>query len=282
YLHPLRAPDGTIVTRGYPMENIPGERHDHPHHRGLGFTHGDVHGYDFWGNEFTQKPRSPKGIVGMTHIRHEAGKTAGTISGTFEWSKPGGEVLLTEEREMVFHAGSGNRLVGFDEGRHEQFRLLARLGQRLRFRGNPRDHFETGVHRLVHQRTLRIVLFRRHHRQQLSGRLPYGNRDRLTVSLHELVVHESMRYRNRRQAALGIDDPVSHLLRPSLLLVEPILPRCHRREPVSRRKRMLGHRFASRLLRRLHHVIADELPLGLERLTTHLLNELHADRFAFM
>ena len=114
YLHPLRAADGTIVTRGYPMENIPGERHDHPHHRGLWFTHGDVNGYDFWGNEFTQKPRSKKGIVRMTHIRHEGGKAGGTISGTFEWAKPGGEVLLTEEREMVFHSGSGNRLVDFD------------------------------------------------------------------------------------------------------------------------------------------------------------------------
>src|SRR5205809_785227 len=35
----------------YPMETVPDETHDHPHHRGLWFTHGDVNGYDFWGNE---------------------------------------------------------------------------------------------------------------------------------------------------------------------------------------------------------------------------------------
>ena len=52
YLHPLRTADGKVVTRGFPMvTDIPGEAHDHPHHRGLWFTHGDVNGYDFWANE---------------------------------------------------------------------------------------------------------------------------------------------------------------------------------------------------------------------------------------
>src|ERR1039458_801716 len=36
YLHPLRTADGKVVTRGFPMvTDIPGEAHDHPHHRGL-------------------------------------------------------------------------------------------------------------------------------------------------------------------------------------------------------------------------------------------------------
>ena len=61
-----------------------------------------------------QKPRSKKGIVRMTAIRHKAGKASGTISGTFEWAVPGGEVLLTEERNMVFHSGPANRVVDFD------------------------------------------------------------------------------------------------------------------------------------------------------------------------
>ena len=114
YLHPVRSAGGVIVTRGYPMENIPGENRDHAHHRGLWFSHGDVNGYDFWANEFTQKPRSKKGIVRLNEIRHTAGKSSGAISGTFEWVEPGGEVLLTEEREMVFHSGPSNRLVDFD------------------------------------------------------------------------------------------------------------------------------------------------------------------------
>jgi len=55
YLHPLRTADGKIITRHYPMENVKGESHDHPHHRGLWFTHGDVNGLDFWSNEPDQK-----------------------------------------------------------------------------------------------------------------------------------------------------------------------------------------------------------------------------------
>src|SRR5690348_11345246 len=56
YLHPLRTADGKVVTRGYPMtSDIPGEAHDHPHHRGLWFAHGDVNGYNFWANEPSQE-----------------------------------------------------------------------------------------------------------------------------------------------------------------------------------------------------------------------------------
>jgi hypothetical protein len=50
YLHPLRSAQGTVVTRGWPMvKDIPGESHDHPHHRAMFFAHGDINGVDFWG-----------------------------------------------------------------------------------------------------------------------------------------------------------------------------------------------------------------------------------------
>src|SRR5436190_14487418 len=49
-LYPLRTATGTIVTRGFPLEQRPGERVDHPHHVGLWLTHGDVNGLDFWNN----------------------------------------------------------------------------------------------------------------------------------------------------------------------------------------------------------------------------------------
>ncbi len=59
YLHPLRSASGKIVTRRFPMEQVEGEVRDHPHHRGLWFSHGDVNGYDFWANERSSKrPKS--------------------------------------------------------------------------------------------------------------------------------------------------------------------------------------------------------------------------------
>jgi hypothetical protein len=49
-LYPLRTAAGVPVTRGWPLDPLPGERVDHPHHVGLWFNYGDVNGLDFWNN----------------------------------------------------------------------------------------------------------------------------------------------------------------------------------------------------------------------------------------
>jgi hypothetical protein len=48
FLHDLRAPSGTVVTRGFPIATVPGENKEHPWQRGLWFAHGDIAGIDFW------------------------------------------------------------------------------------------------------------------------------------------------------------------------------------------------------------------------------------------
>src|SRR6202167_1739760 len=112
YLHPLRSASGKIVTRGYPMENIAGETHDHPHHRGLWFSHGDVNGYDFWGNE----GRGEKfGRIVLAKVnRVSSGKESGTIDASFIWQDPAGKPLLGEARRMIFYAGKELRTIDFD------------------------------------------------------------------------------------------------------------------------------------------------------------------------
>jgi hypothetical protein len=114
YLHPLRSASGKVVTRYYPMELVEGESRDHPHHRGLWFTHGDVNGYDFWANEASQK--SPKkGRVVLKNVRDlVSGKQSGAIAASFDWVDSGGKPLLTEDRRMVFHADPALRTVDFD------------------------------------------------------------------------------------------------------------------------------------------------------------------------
>jgi hypothetical protein len=109
YLHPLRAADGTIVSRGYPMENIEGETRDHPHHRGLWFSHGDVNGYDFWMNEQGQHPKNEGHIV----LKELRSAKDGRIEATFDWKATDGTLLLTEDRTMTFHGGK-NRTVDMD------------------------------------------------------------------------------------------------------------------------------------------------------------------------
>ncbi len=113
YFHPLRAASGTIVTRHYPMEKIEGEAYDHPHHRGLWFTHGDVNGFDFWANEGPNRPKSGKIVLGKV-LGVNSGKNWGSLSALFEWLAPDGKPLLTERRTMVFLTSPGIRVVDCD------------------------------------------------------------------------------------------------------------------------------------------------------------------------
>lgn len=117
YLHPLRTADGKVVTRGFPMvTDIPGEAHDHPHHRGLWFTHGDVNGYDFWANEESQPGAGKgKGRVVLERVdKFATGKKSGTVSASFAWKIPSGETLLIESRKMTFYSDPQLRTIDFD------------------------------------------------------------------------------------------------------------------------------------------------------------------------
>ncbi len=114
YLHPLRAASGTIVTRGYPMEKIPGESADHPHHRGLWFGHGDVNGADFWANEPMYK-KNKLGRIAMKSVdKITSGKESGSIDTTFEWFDVPGHAIMTEKRRMTFYRGDKTRTIDFD------------------------------------------------------------------------------------------------------------------------------------------------------------------------
>ena len=44
YVYPLSTASGVVVTRHFPMGALPGEAKDHPHHRGMFFSHGEVQG----------------------------------------------------------------------------------------------------------------------------------------------------------------------------------------------------------------------------------------------
>ena len=82
-LYPLRSAKGTIVTRGFPLEQRPGERVDHPHHAGLWFNYENVNGIDFWNNSDAIKPENaPK----MGTILHRS--IASAKSGASSYSAP--------------------------------------------------------------------------------------------------------------------------------------------------------------------------------------------------
>jgi hypothetical protein len=98
------------------METIEGESKDHPHHRGLWFTHGEVNGIDFWANEESQKGvNGKKGRVIIKKVGDlKSGKKSGSIDATFDWVDSQGKALLQETRRMVFYAGPEARTIDFD------------------------------------------------------------------------------------------------------------------------------------------------------------------------
>ena len=117
YLHPLRAASGKIVTRSFPMDVVAGEAKDHPHHRGLWFTHGLLNQYDFWANEKNQKGAGAngRGIVITRRVTEvKGGKKKGTVSANFAWQDLKGQTLLDETRTMTFHSHPTERWIDFD------------------------------------------------------------------------------------------------------------------------------------------------------------------------
>ena len=126
YLHPLRSPEGIIVTRGYPMvKNIPGESRDHPHHRAMFFAHGDINGVDFWGEaQFAEK--APVHVAGKTYTSQElpkgrtvftkleeskGGPDSGTLRAVFSLLGPDGRVMGSETQEYTFGGDERTRTI---------------------------------------------------------------------------------------------------------------------------------------------------------------------------
>ena len=98
-LFPVYSPSGVIVTRGYPLMDIPGEAQDHPHHMGVYFTI-DINEEHFWGNSSKPLPRIEHKKV--TEIKSGAG--SGTLSTIAHWVGSDGKGMLEETRQMVFIA----------------------------------------------------------------------------------------------------------------------------------------------------------------------------------
>ncbi len=113
YLHPLRAADGTVMTRRWPIEtDVAGESKDHPHHQALWIGQKHVNGVNFWENA---KGGAGIGTIAMAKlVKAKGGGKSGVIEVVLDWKSPEGKVLLREERKMTFYAGSPNRMFDMD------------------------------------------------------------------------------------------------------------------------------------------------------------------------
>jgi hypothetical protein len=117
YLSPLRSAQGTIVTRGFPMvTDIPGEDRDEPHQRAMYFAHGDINGYDFWGEAaFPHWSHHPVSKFGRTVFRKidqvRDGPESGVVQAEFDLVTEEGRVIASETQAYVFKGDERTRII---------------------------------------------------------------------------------------------------------------------------------------------------------------------------
>ncbi len=113
-LWPVNAPNGLPLTRAWPMsDDTAGEKKDHPHHRSLWFTHGDVNGIDFWMEEPTKNGKFPGITEHQKFAKSSADDSTATIVSENIWKSPEGKPVLDDVREIKFGADDQARWIDF-------------------------------------------------------------------------------------------------------------------------------------------------------------------------
>jgi hypothetical protein len=151
YYWPLMGPGEVPVTRSYPMEDLPTEEHDHPHHRSMWFSHGLVNGIDFWGEAASYGAKQPKHPVGkIVHdkvVETKSGAKEGSFTTAQNWVAPDQTIPLSStqtlrvfqgpenEREFEFSTTltAGDKEVVFGDTKEGTFGI--RIAESMRLRG---------------------------------------------------------------------------------------------------------------------------------------------------
>ena len=115
---PLLGPGGEKMTRDYPMvADSKNEAHDHPHHRSLWFTHGEVNGIDFWAEG------EKMGTTEHQEFTKLADGKSAVIASKNVWKSADGKPVLSDRRRYTFSNGpSDSRVLDCE------FELLASEG----------------------------------------------------------------------------------------------------------------------------------------------------------
>jgi len=106
YFYPVIGPTGVNITRHWPMKEGENEEHDHPHHRSLWFTHGEVNGNDFW------QGASEK-IVHDEFTQISSGPEVGIIQSRNKWLGKDGQVVCTDTRTHKIYNRPEGQMMDF-------------------------------------------------------------------------------------------------------------------------------------------------------------------------
>ena len=103
-LFPLLSPAGDTVTRAFPLKTHAGESTDHPHHIGIWFAVNEVNHHDFWASNEV-----------ISTIRHHEifEQKDDRLTVRSIWTGHDGLELLSEKRQMKFHADLQKYMIDF-------------------------------------------------------------------------------------------------------------------------------------------------------------------------
>lgn len=121
--YPMLSPAGAKLTRSYPMEKVPGETADHPHHKSAWFNHGDViaegitptkkakgiEGTDFWADTAT----TGKQQVSSVEVK-QASSDVIVVVAKIEWIDADGKKVMDETRTIRVHKVEGAYLISVE------------------------------------------------------------------------------------------------------------------------------------------------------------------------
>lgn len=113
-LYPIKAANGELLTRGFPLDSRPGERVDHPHHVGLWLNYESVNGLDFWNNSYNipAEKKSRYGWIRNVKIESiKSGKKNGRLSYSANWENEAKQVLLKEQTTFIFSGQADSRTI---------------------------------------------------------------------------------------------------------------------------------------------------------------------------
>ena len=105
--------------------DIPGEDHDEPHQRAMYFAHGDINGFDFWGEAaFPTWSDHPASTFGRTVFRTlddiQGGADGGRLQATFDLVAPDRQPIADEIQTYRFEGDEQSRIIDCEFAIHAE------------------------------------------------------------------------------------------------------------------------------------------------------------------
>lgn len=110
-LWPVYSPSEIVVQRQFPLRLVNGESRDEPHHEGIFFAYssnGEVNGNSFWAGQ-----QGDTRIVQTKITQRETNHGKAILGTRNNWIGRDGNVVLVEDRKMIFSASKPQRSIDF-------------------------------------------------------------------------------------------------------------------------------------------------------------------------